>query len=158
MPLSKYCVPADISYALTSSSQLDCNFPEGRIYSFFWASAQRSRESLHISHITKPIKNPCFSHQGNVSYDSSQHKAHGTSCHMSQQAWSGFLSPLDHVEIFLGSIACTVDVARNLIHFGQNIFGTVLEGHFAQEHQTLLESCPSLLRNILGISQFKTVH
>lgn len=47
--------------------------------------------------------------------------------------------------LFLGQFACTVDVARNFIHFGQSIFVIVLEGHVAQEYQTLLESRSSLL-------------
>lgn len=74
------------------------------------------------------------------------------SSHRRRQTRSGGLSPLGHVRLFLGQFACTVDVARNFLHFGRNIFEIVLEGHFAQEHQTRLESRSSLLRNMLGIS------
>lgn len=53
VPLTKYCAPANISYAPTSSSQLDCKLPEGRIYRSLWEPSYSSAESLNITHVAK---------------------------------------------------------------------------------------------------------
>lgn len=53
--------------------------------------------------------------------------------------------------LFFGQFAGNVDATRNFIYFGQDILRIVLEEYFTQEHETLLESCFSLSRNIMAI-------
>jgi hypothetical protein len=49
------------------------------------------------------------------------------------------------IEIVLGSIFSFV--AGNLIYFNQDIFGLMLEEHFAQKYATLSELCSSLSKD-----------